>query len=355
MKFISLFIFISSLVLASDIGFLNPALTTKTPDSHSIKLDLSQKIFTQYHFTGDNSTSTANKESYADLYYVSNKIRNNGRVVFLRKRDPAGININWNGPKTIQSGQTFFLRKTLTHLGYAHAFEKLSIYLGLQEVSADAKLRFIPGGTDIDNSLEGKGYGFLASLSYSFKKWLFLSVNYQEKIDIQLEGMTKVNGDTNGTVSVLFPSLGKISATLFWVTSKSSLYLFGIQRKLTSDYSVLDPNYSDESVENSYGNPSAKNWKDIMIYSLGHQHTFNKFKLLGLISYAEDPAPDTTRSFGTPAGESMAFILKSSYAIKPSLNIDAKVVHVHFFDSYSSLRSGTFSSTGATTVSIPLI
>lgn len=334
----------SSLLWGSDVGFYNPALTTMLADKHSVQIEYEQKNFPKYHFSSATETSTAalNKQKYVNAYYVSKDL-NGGRIVASRKRESSGVDANWGGTTSIKSASTFLFQKDQTQLGYAKKLGKFSLFLGMQEISKKALTIAYPIGNPFMNEASGKAYGGLFGLSYSFKKYLFMTVNYSEQVDITLKGSNYISNAYNGTAQADIAQPAKLNTNIFLYTSKDSLWIAGIAKTFWSSYKELDINYGDATTETNYGPASPQNWKDIMIYSFGHQHTWGKFKLLGIVAQGEDPAPNSTRTFSTPAGAFKAYILKSEYALNEDISLSLKLKQVAFEDSYSSLRSGTFS------------
>lgn len=335
--------------MGSDVAYYHPALTTYLPDKHSIKVEAEYKDFPQYTIKSafENSKSGSNTEQYLNLYYVSPKIWG-GRVTFSHKRDTStGVNSSWNGPVTSQSAYSFELKNTQTQLGYAKSFSDLTLFAGIQRVYKEGDTTAYPAGNTLINSADGDNYGPIFGLSYRFKEWLFLSVNYNTKVDVTLKGSNYSNiaGKISAETELSHPA--RLSATIFLYTSKDALWILGAEKKYWSAYKELDIDYSDTTVESIFGAAIPKNWEDIMIYKFGHQHTFNDLKLLGLIALAEDQVPDSTRNYPVPGGDVTAYVLRADYQLNEAFGVSLGYKFVDYDDSHSDLHNADFSTSGA--------
>ena len=352
-----IFLTFTSYLSASDTAYYQPAMTTYLPDKNFLTLEAEQKNFPKYNFnnqTTENSNSSLNKEKYINLFYLSPKLLGS-RIIFVMKRDGAsGINANWNGTVSRKTANAFKLTNDIMQLGITKEFSKLTLFAGMQRVYKKAYTNAFPtvGITILTNKAEGEAYGSILGASYRFKKYLFASLNYHSKVDVTLKGSNYSDlGTTTAQAVLTHPA--KLDASIFLYTSKDALWLLGAEKKFWSAYQELDIDYGN-ALEGSAGVAIEKNWKDIMIYSFGHEHTFGNYKLLTLLAIGEDPSPDDTREFGTPFGRFTAYIFKNSYNLNKDLTLSLGYKHVDFETTYSSSLNGSFSTSGMNIFDIAL-
>jgi len=335
--------------MSSDLAYYHPAMTNYLPDQHSVKLEFEYKEFPRYTLKSsfENSKSGSNNEQYVNLYYVSPKIYN-GRITFSHKRDTStGVNSSWDGAITRQSANSFELKNTQTQLGYAHSFNDLTLFAGIQRVHKQGDTTAYPAGNTLINSADGDRYGPIFGLSYRFQPWLYLSLNYNTQLDVTLKGnnYNNISGKIPAQAEISHPE--RFGATIFLYTSQEALWILGAEKKFWSSYKALDIDYADPTVESIFGAPLARKWEDIMIYKFGHQHSFNDLKVLGLIAYAEDQVPNETRNFPVPGGKVMAYIFRTDYKLNDSIDLSATYKYIDYDDSYSNLHNADFSTNGA--------
>ncbi len=336
----------------ADSSYYNPANMAFMKDTWFSEVGIRYIVLPSVKFEGqafdraDNLQVSVSEGSRRDqffvpyFHYVSPKV---GNFTFgLSFTTPAGLSKGWESGVPKGYAQEFLLEVYELSLSASYKVsDRLAVGGGIRGVYARGEVQYSrdPG---YSNSMEGDSNlkpGFFLSVSAKPIKGLTLSTLYRSKVDLEIDGdasgylVRSAGGQrqlytfsTRGNVKVPLPAEWRLGASYDW--EKFTLE-FTYERTFWSSYERLNFNFRDPVVENTFGNPVPKDWKDTNTYRVGLYYRWKEtLTLMGGIAYDETPVPERTLGFELP--DSDGWIISTGALFKPEPNVEIGVAYLAF-------------------------
>ncbi len=328
---------------SADTAYYNPANMSFMKDGWGLEVGFRYIVLPYLKFGGRvydpvsrnfvDLSASSNREDFVVPYfhYVSPRIGN--FRLGLSVTTPAGLAKSWEDNFARTYAKRFQLEVYETSLSASYLIsDAFSVGGGVRAVYSRGEVEFAhPSGAysvSMDGSTDIEPAYFL-SLSLRPVKGLTLSALYRSGADLKIEGdasgyfftpeRSLYSFDTQGNVEVPLPAELRVGASYKF---ENTVFEFTYERTFWSAYEKLDFNYQDAVVENSFGTPQPKDWKDTNTYRFGIMHSFSN-KLTGMlgIAYDETPIPERTVGFELPDSDGWIFSLGGIYKPKPQVEI----------------------------------
>ncbi len=328
-----------------DAAYFNPANMSWLVNGWLVEGDLQYVHLFSIDYE-DSRTSdfdgSSNSENYLlpKLFFVS-PTYNNLRIGFSIT-EPFGLESCWDDPYPATFSKKFSLEVIEFNPTVSYKINNtFSIAGGVRFLDSSATLYTdgivgtYPGFGGIAASRymtgDGNGWGYNLAISAKPDRNSNISVTYRSEVDLDLSGNVSMQTNfpfpttvsTSGEVTVVTPAVLAISGSYtFW--DKLTVDLTW-DRTFWSAYEDLDFTYNTQiggTLQNIYGVPIEKNFKDSNSYRIGFSYQTTKtITLMAGLGYDETPAPSDTLGFDLADSNAVLSSLGARYQITSQLDL----------------------------------
>jgi len=365
---------------AADASYYNPAnmswLENKWQTEASLTwIHLASMEYTDNTVASRNSGSRSEDFAMPNLHVVSpeyNNFRFGLSVVY-----PYGLSKRWDNSFPMTSAEEFTLKTYEFNPTVSYKInDKLSIGGGVRAIYTEGKVKSNgtvqvagPVTATISRDLEGDTteYGYNLAMSYRPIENLSLAATYRSKIDLNVEGDSRLSSNAIGAlglpattintgafVSVPAPAVLTL-ATAYTCNNGKTTAEFTYDKTFWNAYDQLDFNYTTTITHpvllSAFDNPKAKNWVNSEAFRLGLTHRLNtQWTVMAGFAIDKNPIPDQTLGFELPDSDAKIYSCGLRYQPTDTLTLGA----AYLFDDKESRTvtnaggvNGTFANSAA--------
>lgn len=364
---------------AADASYYNPANmswleNTWQADASLTWIHLASIEYTDNAVASYNSGSRTEDFAMPNLHVVSPEYHNfrfGLSVVY-----PYGLSKRWDNafPRTTAEEftlKTYELNPTVSYkIG-----DTLSIGGGVRAIYAEGKVKSYgtvpvagPITATISRDLEGDTteYGYNLAMSYRPIENLSLAATYRSKVDLNIEGDSRLSSNaigalglpattlnTGASVSVPAPAVLTL-ATAYTCNNGKTTAELAYDKTYWNAYDQLDFNYTTTInhpvLLSAFDNSKAKNWVNSEAFRLGLTHRLNtQWTVMAGFAIDKNPIPDQTLGFELPDSDAKIYSCGLRYQPTDNLTVGA----AYLFDDKESRSvvntgvNGTFDNSAA--------
>lgn len=320
---------------SADASYYNPANMAFMEDTNFIEGDLTYIHLYEVNYKDDDTNIDSKDEDFLipTFHYVSKNI--DGYRFGFSMVSPVGLSKRWGEDPAKASAEEFTLKTLEFNPTIAKKFtNNFSMAVGLRGIYSEGIVK------NAHYQMEGDGFDFGYNIAVSYKPSsdLELSATYRSKVDLHIEGTAK----DKGGVKVSVPVPGVLSlATAYTLPSKTTVE-FVYERTFWSTYDTLDFDFADETSEDDYGSPIAKDWEDSDTYRLGITKILDEKRILmGGVVYDYSPIPKKRLGYELPDTNTLAFSIGGRYKLDTKTEVG--LATLYSFHSDRKNNNGEFS------------